>query len=120
MQSNAAISPTDFAALVCDLNAGIFAQQIGHALSDVAASVCATGKKGRVAITFDLAQIGDSNQVAIKHKLSHLRPMHKGKATEEQTTETAMYVGRSGKLTISPDTQTKFEFAGDRTAKAGE
>ena len=36
----------------------------------------------------------------IKHKLSYVRPTNRGKISEEDTTETPMYVNRGGRLTI--------------------
>lgn len=41
----------------------------------------------------------------IAHKLAYSIPTHRGKRGEELTTQTPMYVGRGGKLTIAPDNQ---------------
>lgn len=98
---------TNFADLLGDLNAGVFAQQIERALSDTALGVVTTGKGGRVTITLDLKQIGESNQVAVAHKLSYLRPTAKGRATEEYTTETPMHVGPRGALSLFPHQQSE-------------
>lgn len=41
----------------------------------------------------------------IKHKLSYVRPTNRGKISEEDTTETPMYVNRGGRLTILQEDQ---------------
>lgn len=104
---------TDLATILDDLNGGVFAEQVGRALSDVAAGTVANGDKGKageVVIKFKLRRIGESSQVAVKHTLSYVRPTSKGKVTEEVSNETPMYVGRGGKMTLVPDAQTSFEF----------
>ena len=45
---------TDVKNFIGDLNAGVFEQQLGRALSDVASGVITHGKKGQVKITLDL------------------------------------------------------------------
>ncbi len=47
----------------------------------------------------------DENRVKIKHKLSYVRPTNRGKISEEDTTETPMYVNRGGRLTILQEDQ---------------
>lgn len=101
---------TDFAALLDDLDAGVFKEKIGRAVSDTAAGVVATGKAGKVTITLDLKQIADSRQVDVAHKLTFTQPTAKGKRSEENTTKTPLYVGRGGKLSLFPENQHKFEF----------
>lgn len=96
---------TDPSQFVTDLDAGVFAEKLGTALSDVAAGVIDHGKPGRVSITFELKRIGDSYQVAIDHKLSYMKPTKRGKVMEENTTQTPMHVGRGGRLTLFPEDQ---------------
>lgn len=105
---------TNLAEVLDDLNGGVFAQQVGRALSDVALAVVTNGDKkrgGKVTITFDFTRIGESAQVAVKHSLAFSKPTARGKASEEATTETPMHVNRGGRLTLVPDSQTKFDFA---------
>lgn len=109
-------STTNLAEVLDDLNGGVFAEQVGRALSDVAMGVVNNGDKkrgGKVTITFDMIRIGESTQVAVKHKLAFTKPTSRGKSSEESTTETPMHVGRGGKLTLVPDSQTRFEFERD-------
>lgn len=103
---------TDFQTMVGDLNAGVFAQQAGRAFSDVSAGVVDTGKKGRVTLTFDIKRVGESSQVSISHKVAYKRPTMRGEATEVTTSDTAMYVGARGVLSLMPGKQGSLDFAG--------
>jgi hypothetical protein len=98
-------TPKNIVELVDDLDGGVFGQKIEHALHSVAEGVIATGRAGKVTLTFDLKQIANSNQVAMKHKLAFIRPTNNGKTAEENTTETPLYVGVRGKLTLFPESQ---------------
>lgn len=104
---------TDIQDLIADLDAGILSQKIGRALSDAATGVVNTGKTGKVTITFDMKQIGDSHQIAMSNKLSFTVPTRKGKYQEETTSQTPLHVGRGGKLTIFPEEQGAFQFDKD-------
>lgn len=55
---------TDTNDFFTSLNAGIFSQQFGRVLSDVAAGVVDHSKQGKVIIKLKIKQIGQSNQVA--------------------------------------------------------
>lgn len=95
---------TDFTALLPDLNGGVLEQQIGSALSDVASNVVTHGKKGRVVLTFDFKQVGDSHQVTMTHTLKATIPTRRGKITEENETDTVLHVGTGGVLSLFPTT----------------
>jgi hypothetical protein len=104
---------TDFVELLGELNAGVFVQQINAALSDVALGTALYGDKGKcgeVTIKLKLQRIGESSQVAMKHTLNFSKPTTRGKASEEATTETPLYVHRGGRLAVMPEEQGKFEF----------
>lgn len=90
------MKPTDTNEFINSLNAGIFAQQLGRALSDVAAGVVEHSKQGQVTVTFKLKQIGQSNQVAIDHTLDFVEPTKRGKRREDTTLQTPMYVTANG------------------------
>ena len=47
----------------------------------------------------------DEDRVKISHKLKMVTPTKRGKKSEEDTTETPMWVGKGGKLTILPEDQ---------------
>jgi len=97
------MKPTDTAEFLAELNAGVFASQIGHALSEVAAGVVDHGKAGVVTVTFNLKQIGTSHQVTVNHKLAYKVPTKRGSRTEDTTLDTPMHVGEGGKLTLFPE-----------------
>lgn len=91
-----------------ELDAGVFVNKIAAALNNTALGVLNNGTKGKVILTFDLERMGNSveeKRVKIKHKLQYTTPTPRGKATEEDTTETPMWVNRGGKLTILQEDQ---------------
>lgn len=104
--------------LIDDLDAGVFAQKVTTAIAEAALGVVSTGKKGKVVITFDLARIGDANQVQLTHGLRYIKPTNKGKVTEEDTTCTPLHVGSRGHLTLFPASQQSLDFAGQPKAEA--
>lgn len=90
---------TDTGDFIQSLNAGVFAQQVGRALSDVAAGVIDHNKPGEVTIKFKIKQIGQSNQVAVSHTLDYVQPTKRGKKREDTTLDTPLYVTEQG-LTV--------------------
>lgn len=109
---------TNIAEVLGELNAGVFEQQINAAVSDVALGVVTHGKPGDVVIKLSIKQIGDSNQVAVTHKLSYVKPTTRGKISEETSADTPMHVGRGGELSLFPNTQTRMELgAGAATGR---
>lgn len=87
---------TDTAEFINSLNAGVFSQQVGRALSDVAAGVVDHGKAGKVVLTFDIKQVGQSHQVNIKHTLDFVQPTMRGKKREDTAQDTPLYVSAEG------------------------
>ncbi|ELY3545867.1 hypothetical protein SMX40_003422 [Cronobacter turicensis] len=86
-----------------ELDGGVFENKIALALSEVAFGVLNNGTKGKVTVTFELDRMSNSveeKRVMIKHKLSYMRPTPRGKSSEENTTETPMYVNRGGKNSL--------------------
>ncbi|KAF1003312.1 hypothetical protein ACCE15_09015 [Pseudomonas parafulva] len=96
-------TPTNTAEFFEELNGGAFASQIGHALSEVAAGVVDHGKAGKVVITLDFSQIGESAQVKIKHKLAFKAPTKRGDRSENTSLDTPMHVNAGGKLSLFPE-----------------
>jgi hypothetical protein len=88
-----------------DLDGGVFEEKIIRAISDVAAAVIDNNKAGKISISLDFKRIGSSSQVTIDHKLVYVKPTSKGKASEENTTQTPMHVGARGKVTLFPEDQ---------------
>ncbi|HEX8594217.1 MAG TPA: hypothetical protein VF682_13195 [Pseudomonas sp.] len=92
--------PTDTTEFLDELNGGAFASQIGHALSEVASGVVEHGKAGKLVISLDFTQVGESTSVKIKHKLEYKVPTKRGNRSENTSQETPMSVGSGGKITL--------------------
>lgn len=96
---------------LADLDAGIFLQKVSQALKDTAIGTVAhgdNGKAGKVIIELSMKRLGESSQVTMAHKLKFERPTKRGKAIEEDTTETVLYVHPRTGLSIMPDNQMDF------------
>lgn len=81
-----------------ELDAGVFMNKIAAALNTVGLGVLNNGNKGKVVLTFDFERMGNSveeKRVKIKHKLQYSTPTPRGKASEEDTTETPMWVNKA-------------------------
>ncbi|MEC6724372.1 hypothetical protein [Klebsiella pneumoniae] len=104
-----------------ELDAGVFINKIAGALNTAALGVLNNGSKGKVVLTFDIDRMGNSieeKRFMIKHKLQYITPTPRGKVSEEDTTETPMFVNRGGKLTILQEDQGNlFTLGGDPDAK---
>jgi hypothetical protein len=90
------MNPPDPGELLANLNAGVFAQQVGKAISDVAAGVVDHSKKGQVIIVLDMTQIDGSHQVSIQHTLKYTAPTKRGKRYEDTSLKTPMHVTANG------------------------
>tara|TARA_R100001143_G_scaffold62506_1_gene65980 strand:- start:1921 stop:2271 length:351 start_codon:yes stop_codon:yes gene_type:complete len=99
---------TDPAEFIGDLDAGVFAEKLGRALSDVALGTVENSKDGSVTVTFKVKRIAESNQVDVSHKIHSKSATLRGFAQEEDTTRTPMHVGRGGRMTLSPENQGDF------------
>ena len=107
------IRRTDFVEILPELDGGVFAQQVGVALSEVAQGVVMTGRKGTVSLTFSIKQIAESRSVQIDHAIAYKEPTPKGSRTEDRVTSTPMHVGANGRLTLFPESQPPL-FGADR------
>ncbi len=86
-----------------ELNAGILVGQLGLTLSEAALATVLHGKgnkKGKVTLELSFSQIGENDQVVVSTKLSKSVPTQRGKKSEENVTDTPMFVGKGGVLTI--------------------
>ena len=105
---------TDAKEFIGELSGGVLEQKLGAILSEVASGVIDHNKAGQVVLTLDLKRIGNSYQVAIKHKISYKVPTANGDRSENNTTETPMHVGSGGKLTLFPENQHQmFDMTGE-------
>ncbi|MGB5118839.1 MAG: hypothetical protein WBO26_18095 [Providencia rettgeri] len=87
-----------------ELDAGTFQNKISAALNLVGGGVNKNGGTGEIQIVFKITQF-DENRVKVSHKLKFVTPTRRGKQSEEDTTETPMYVNKGGKLTILQEDQ---------------
>lgn len=90
------------------LDAGVFEEKLNRAIRDVAFAVVSNEdgrKKGKLTIELTLERINQTEQVNLTHKLKWDIPTPKGKRIEQNDTATALFVNRSGTLTIAPETQ---------------
>ncbi|MCC3745293.1 hypothetical protein LLQ46_00325 [Rouxiella badensis] len=99
---------TNVPEFLSELDAGIFENKIAAALNNAALGVLNNGGKGKVTIEIDVSRISNSmeeKRVMLSHKLKFSAPTPRGKTSEEDLTETPMYVGKGGKLTIMQEDQ---------------
>ena len=109
-------SGTNVDDFISDLGGGTVKQKLSHLLSGAAlgAVTWGQGKKGKVTLELTIQKVGENEQVIISHKLSHNTPTKRGHKAEVDTTETPMFVGKNGKLTI---TQPRVDNNGQRGLK---
>lgn len=112
------MKPTDTNDFFSSLNAGVFAQQIGQALSNVAAGVIDYGKAGEVTIKLKMKQIGQSNQVAVSHTLDFAQPTKRGKLREDSTLDTPLYLTPQGLTLFQNDPTAQLFKSEDTPVKA--
>jgi len=100
------LKPTDVPLFMQSLDFGKFAEKLSLVLSEVAAHTGEYGmgkKVGKVNLSITMARMGsEGNQLLLSHKIEKQVPTARGKATEEDTTETAMFIHAGGELSDSP------------------
>ena len=99
------MSETNVDEFIEELGAGVFKAKLAKILSDAALATVLYGignKKGKVSIEFTFQQIGENEQVVVSHKLCSSLPTKRGKKSEEDITDTPMFVGKGGVMTIGP------------------
>jgi len=99
---------TDVQAFIAELDGGVFIEKLARALSEVAGGAMDNQAVGRVKLDFSIKRLGSSHQVNVSHKLEYTVPQMRGKVTEDDTTNTPMYVSTGGKMTFFPENQTDF------------
>ncbi len=90
-----------------NLGAGIFEQKVGAILSACALNTVLPdipGKSSKVTIELELKQIGTSSQVIMFHTIKSKMPTRNGDSAETDKTETPLFVGYGGHLSIEPTT----------------
>lgn len=95
---------TDPVQFIADLDGAKFAAKIGAAIREAANAALETNKRSAVTMSLSFDRIGNSRQVMIEHKLTFTTPTLRGKVSEDDTTETPMYVQTDGSVGLFPDT----------------
>ena len=95
----------DIAHTLSEMDGGLLEKTLSMVAAQVAIGVIEHGRKGKLTLTLDFEQIGESSQLMITHKIASTKPTTKGKITEEATTDTPMYTNMNGYLSIVPDAQ---------------
>lgn len=99
------MAETNIDDFISELGAGVFKEKLSHVLSEAALGTILHGngkRKGKVSLEFTFSQIGENDQVVVSHKITHLTLTKRGKRSEEDLTETPMFVGKGGVMTVSP------------------
>ncbi len=104
-QKAASERATNVTEFIESLDVGVFEQQVGIALSDVAAATVDHGGSGKVTIEFTIKPITGTHQVHCAHSLKFTKPTSSGKATEELARATVMHVGKYGRMSLAPESQ---------------
>lgn len=105
---------TDIPEFISELDAGVFENKYGIALSNVGFGVNTNGGTGEVHVILKITPF-DENRVKVSHKLKYITPTRRGKQSEEDTTETLMYVGKGGKLSVMKEDQGQLFTIGGET-----
>jgi len=84
---------------------GVVEQKLAHLLSETALATVLHGigkKVGKLGVEFTFTQVGENDQVIVSAKISQSIPTKRGKATMEDSTDTPMFVGKGGVVSINP------------------
>lgn len=95
----------DFSHTLLHLDAGMVQKKLTEALSAAAIGTVNFDKQGEVTLNFKIKRMSDTGQVGIAHTVKSVVPTANGKITEENTTNTAMWVHTSGLVTVTSEKQ---------------
>jgi len=101
-QTRAARTATDVTDFIANLDAGLFEQKLGLALSQVAAGAMDHDRKGKITITLTFERLEGTFQCRVGHQLQFARPTLDGEAGEKEKRATVFHVGQYGALSIIP------------------
>jgi hypothetical protein len=97
---------TDIPEFFSELGAGVFEEKLARILSETASAVMANNKEGEVTLKFKIKPIS-SSQAKIAHAIEFKAPTLNGQKSEKNLTDTVMYVGAKGKMSLFPENQTQ-------------
>ncbi|MCE0495743.1 hypothetical protein [Vibrio salinus] len=91
---------TNFPKLMQDLDAGVIANVVGLALTNVARAVSHNDKPGEVKLNMKLKPMGTNNEMAeIACSISVKEPKANGNKSEDFKYTSLAFIGKNGKLT---------------------
>jgi hypothetical protein len=103
-----------------ELGAGVIKEKLALVISEAALGTVLHGgnkRKGKVSVEFTFQQVGDMDQVIVTSKICNSVPTSRGKRSLEDATDTPMFVGKGGVVTINPpkeDTKGQFGLKQER------
>lgn len=92
---------TNVPELIAEIDAGMFERMFSIALSQTAAAVVDREKPGEITIKLKIEHIKGTHQVRMGHSMKFTKPTMTGKAGEESSGATVLFVGRFGKLSLA-------------------
>lgn len=101
MHQRPASAAIDVSEFITDLDGGQFELIVSKALSEVAAAVVDHAKNGEVSIKLKIEKIPGTQQVRLQHGVKFLKPTSMGKAGEETSGATVLFVGKYGALSLA-------------------
>lgn len=101
MHQRPASAATDIPEFVTDLDGGQFELILSKAMSEVAAAVVDHSKNGEVTVKFKIEKITGTQQVRLQHDVKFMKPTSMGKAGEETSGATVLFVGKYGALSLA-------------------
>jgi len=113
MDSKQPDTPWDAAEMLHELDGGVFMMKLARAVQDGALAATEHGREAQISMTLKLKQINESNVVNAAHKIAYKHPTKNGVQSEEDETKTPLYVGQRGRLSVSPEIPTGFDFSAE-------
>ncbi len=89
-----------------ELGAGVFEEKLTRTLRETALAAMQHCKSGEITLKFKITPINQS-QAKISHAINSKAPLLHGEKTEKNLTDTHMYVGEKGKMSLFPENQTQ-------------
>lgn len=97
---------SDVNEFLSELGAGDFEVKMARIVCETACAVMENNREGEVILKFKMKPIS-SSQAKVVHTIEFKAPTANGQKTEKNTTDTVMYVGTKGKLSLFPEKQTQ-------------
>lgn len=109
---------SEISEFLAELGAGTFEEKLQRTINETASLVMTNNREGEVTIKFKMKPIS-SSQAKVTHSIDFKAPTLNGQKSEKNTTDTVMYVGQKGKLSLFPENQTQmFDMRGKTEAKS--